>query len=155
MTIKIFFLSLCLSPIESRHFQLHEYKKERRVSIESRKLHRCIYSLSLSLASKVDSSDSMYTFLLEAKNARIAEAKKKWGSRFKSDLNNATRYQSQILIWYSWIIQLSKSVEFVRIGQKMSEKFWFQVWIRERNSRGTRFSPLVTRSIDFVNQELF
>ena len=78
MTIKIFFLSLCLSPIESRHFQLHEYKKERRVSIESRKLHRCIYSLSLSLASKVDSSDSMYeyAFLREAKNARIAEVKK-------------------------------------------------------------------------------
>ena len=70
---------------------------------------------------------------------------KKWGSRFASYLSNETRYDSQISIWCSSIVQLPKSIEFVAIGPQLIEKFWFEVRQRKKEIRANRdfFSQVV------------
>ena len=92
--------------------------------------------------------------LREGKSARIADVKK-WGSRFGSDLNNVPRYWSKILIWYFWILQLSNTIQFVKIGQWTLEKFRFQVRKRKKEIRANRdFSPQVVKPCSFLNSSL-
>ena len=90
----------------------------------------------------------------KGKSARIADVKK-WGSRFGSDLNNESRYWSKILIWCFWIIQLSKSIQFVKIGQWTSEKFRFQVRKRKKEIHAKRdFFPSSCKPCSFLNSSL-